>query len=137
MLVYLAWQAVLERRWGGYGFDVVGHDDLAGLPLVAWARAVGGYGAALLVPPLRFSVIYSLVACGAVAAFIGFVAVQAVRAVRWTPELLLPWGLYVALSLFFTEAIWRDAWGYVRIECDVYVLGIAVLIAAARQAALR
>lgn len=137
LMVFVAWQAVLRTIWGDLPFDDLGHHDLSPLPLVDYARAVGGYAARMVSLPIRYRHFYSFVTCLSVAAFALFVVGQLPKRKPLPLEYLVPWCLYVGLAMIFTDAIWNEPYGYLRILCDFYALGIATLIAARNRAALR
>ncbi|WP_375380614.1 hypothetical protein [uncultured Sphingomonas sp.] len=135
-IVFVLWQAVLKSIWGTLPFEDLGHHDLSTVPLVDYARAVAGFGLAVIGRPFSYHAIFDWVSCLSVGVFVGFVAIEAVKRPAFL-SFVIPWSLYVALAALFTDAIWGEPLGYLRILCDVYVLGIATLIAAGNEAALR
>lgn len=136
-IVFVAWQAVLRAIWGSLPFDDIGHHDLSVLPLVDYARAVAGYAAAMATSPIRYRHYFGFATCTGVAAFVLFVAARTLKAGRRPLAFVLPWLLYAGLAAIFTDAIWNEPYGYLRILCDLYVLGIATLVAMRDEAGLR
>lgn len=138
LAVYLAWQAAMNHVWGHFSYEVIGHDDLAALPLADYARGVVGWLGAALRLPVRYSVLYSLVTILLVPVFVLLVLREGVRAGTTLPFApAFAWLCYAAMAAVFTQAIWRDPWGYVRILDDVYSLGIVVLLSLRRLPPLR
>ena len=137
LAAFIVWQAALRAIWGTLPFDDIGHHDLSILPLVDYTRGVAGYASAMFTAPIRYRNYFNFVTCMSVAAFVLFVVGQTVRTGRYPLAFVVPWILYAGLATVFTDAIWNEPFGYLRILCDLYVLGIATLISVHNSAALR
>ena len=129
VLVIVGWQMMLIKTWGTSSFTEVGHNDF-GWPLRYLLLAVRSDIASLDGTPLRYSIIYGLVTKTFLLAQIAIVMTTlfARGAVDW--RLATPWLAYCALALFFTDAVWVEPYGYLRIFADLYVTGCVLLLAA-------
>lgn len=121
------WQAVLIATWKQTSFGDVGNDDF-GWPLIDLATAFHRDVVALGEPHFPFMQLYSpltKVFVIAQAALVG-VALARRRALDW--RLAAPWLLYVTMAGLFTDAIWVEPFGYLRVIVDLYVVGCIVLL---------
>jgi hypothetical protein len=121
--VYLAWQSALRWWWGEW--PLTGGAGTLGRPLgglSTFVSQLGGHPGNLAGAWLAQLVLLGLVTI----------------AVLWTwrrastlPAVRAAWVLYALLAAVLTTKIWVDDWAFLRALTEFYVLGAAILIAAA------
>ena len=136
LIVFVLWQAILHRIWGNLPVQDLGPHDLSAVPFVEYFRWVGIHFGKAATYPMRYSRLYTAVTILFVPSFLLFMLYRIARSRGRPVEIVIPWGLYSALMIFFTGAIWIEPYGYLRVMCDFYILGVAVLMANRDERAL-
>jgi len=121
--IYLAWQVALRWWWGEWPLSA--SDGSLGPPFVGFVRflnqleATSGPLAGVWVAELLFLGLFTV-------------------GVPWSwrrasslPVVRAAWVLYALLATVLTTKIWVDDWAFLRALTEFYVLGAAILIAAA------
>lgn len=125
----IAWQAVLFATWGGNAVAELGSHDLALPPfrylIAALADDIAGASTLRLGSSTIYRAVMKLALIGQVATVAA--SLRRTAAIDW--RLVLPWGGYLILASLFTDAIWAEPFGYLRVGVDLYVAGCLVLLA--------
>ena len=137
VIVYLAWQAVLRTNWGSFAVDDIGRHDFSGVPLHDYIAWIGHYSAGMASVPLRYRLFYSFATCVLVAVFAGLVVRRASFRATAVRPVLISWACYGLMAIFFTDAVWNEPYGYLRVLCDFYGLGLAAIVAGGDRRTLR
>jgi len=135
--VLILWHLILLHAWGTLPLSKLSSDDFTFPPLVDFFQAgsIAFHDFTSKGHLLRHA--YNALSLIAVAAFVLTVTWNiASRKVRH-PSLVYSWGFYFTLLLFFSIAIWTEPFGYLRILCDLYVLGCLTLISSRHDTILR
>ena len=137
LIIFLIWEIVLRSIWGSLPVQDLGPHDLSMMPFVEYGRWMAIHWAEAMEPRIRYSHLYTLAAFVLIPVFLVFIiyAIATRRSVN--VGIVISWTLYAVMTTFFTGAIWIEAYGFLRILCDLYILGVAALVSGRNEAALR
>jgi hypothetical protein len=131
-IVFGVWQTFIAWYWGASSYS--GTSQNLGVPLEGFIQYIAGeWRQLLIVPrtPLFRLHLYYFATATFVAAMIALSAAVIARR-QSDPGLTATWGLYVALVVCLTTAIWVQPYDYMRACTDCAVVS-AILIALSRQ----
>lgn len=124
IISYVLWRVWLEYNWRHQVIQVIYLGDGFGIPFVGLFRFIDS-----IFPPIKS--IYGVWLIETF--FLILLAFAVVRVFSRSASLLtvkISWCIYITMMLFLNQAVWVEDWGFLRVQPEIYLLGVIILLEA-------